>query len=242
MKYLQILGLVASAAHAAERPLPEPLIGETVTDIDRDAPGELELELNTGRHPLRADPAQGMEATLEAEWRPLRRLGVAVEFGPSLQQASRLWSGRAAASWALHPSENFHVQLEGAVQTGSEMGAELPGGPALAGYVGARAGGWVGVVALRAGAGVSLGRGHQPRAAGYGTLAALVLLPGESYTGLESGVDFARQDRLVLAPHLTWSAQSWAVPLRLQLSVPVQPGQTLHVGVLFRVLWEFDRD
>lgn len=222
---------VPALAHAAT--LPEPLIGETITDIDGVEAGELEVDFNGG---LSLVPRGRQQLTVEAEWRPLRRMGVTAEFGAA-QGLALL--GRAGLSWAWHPAENWHLQAE-AVWHGDVLGvaADLPGDARQPWYAGLRAGGWAGALAVRAGAGVSAGGVSARAVPAYATLALLLPLAvgEESAAGLETEADWARVHVWVFAPHFTlgWSGGDW----RLQCSLPLSGD---GIGLMVRLLRQMDR-
>src|SRR5580692_6929613 len=104
-----MFALLAVADTAAERAgnIPEPIVAETITDIDGVTGGEVEVDL-TGYA-----TSHVQSASLEVEWRVFSRLGVELEAG--LGDESSGWDGdlRLGASIPLVHYHGFHLMAEG---------------------------------------------------------------------------------------------------------------------------------
>src|SRR4051812_42505740 len=90
----------AVAQVPGRHPMPEPLLAESVTDIDSSEAGELELDVSAAR----TSPGRTWLAAAEVEWRALERLGLALEVGAGLDAAARSedpMSVRLAAAFVL---------------------------------------------------------------------------------------------------------------------------------------------
>jgi hypothetical protein len=76
---LPSVSAAASEGLAQRVPFPESLLTESTTDIDADEAGELEHEANLTRVGARTGGAFATLASVEVEWRALRRLGLRLE-------------------------------------------------------------------------------------------------------------------------------------------------------------------
>ena len=96
---------VARGADAVERPLPEPLFTESVTDLDGEEGGEVEAELNASVMRARRGGATASSQSVEIEWLVTRKLGLRIEpFRSTVDSASALvttYGANGAASWKL---------------------------------------------------------------------------------------------------------------------------------------------
>ena len=72
------------ASPLGPRKMPEPLIGESVTDLDGTEAGELEVDATGLVHP----PDGFWSSGVEVEWRALPRLGISLEGATSREAAS----------------------------------------------------------------------------------------------------------------------------------------------------------
>ncbi|MFL5355656.1 hypothetical protein [Archangium sp.] len=256
VRTLVALGLLGATprADASEPPaMPEPLLGESVTDLDGLEAGELELELTGLLTPPRTARGGGWQGSMELEWRALERLGLMVEVGmggglgrPELEGVS----ARAAGSWMLlhDVARGLHVQAElGArlLSEDEEAAAFEPGEATLPLWFGLRAGWRQGAWTVRAGlGGQALGRSAHlvPLRA---NLSALGQVGPWSFLGVELEGDWARASWLVVAPTALVDLGPVELPVRLGLAVPWSParsGRHSETGFMLRLVYELDRD
>jgi hypothetical protein len=103
--------------------MPEPLIGESVTDIDSLDAGELELDLTETT--LRRTPSEtgGMMTSLETEWRATKNLGLSAELATSSDETVE-FSGTASWSLVHDLQRGFHLQAEIGIRSGEASNRE----------------------------------------------------------------------------------------------------------------------
>jgi hypothetical protein len=237
--------LISSFAHASG--MPEPLISESVTDIDSTEAGEVEVDLTESILRATSGESDGIKTSVEAEWRATKRLGLSAEISTSSDEAVG-FSG--AASWALlHDfKRGFHLQAEVGGQTTheTEVGREWEDA-SLPFFFGLRAGlsqnGWT----LRAGVG---GQAFGPSAHSVPARASLALFHGfglegqTGFIGTELITDWARPAPFFAAPEIVVHFSRW-LPLSLGVAVPLSPGTdqaSASWGVVIRAIYEFERD
>jgi hypothetical protein len=236
--------------------MPEPLIGETITDIDGVEAGELEVDLAGIAQPARNGGAGAWSGALEMEWRATSRLGLGLEvglrgpLGAAAAGCARAVSLRSAASVALlhDPAHDFHLMAEASAQLEGEGTLPSdPGDPALPARFGLRAGLRQGLVTLRAGAGLGVGSGSARRVPLRTGLAVLFQVgpAGQSgFAGVEIDADWARRTPLVLAPQVVVDAKPLGLPALFGLALPLRldpEGHEPRLGFLLRVMVEIDR-
>jgi hypothetical protein len=235
--------------------LPEPILTETVTDIDSDERGELELAANGLAFRARRGGAFSLDASVEAEWIVHRLVGVRVEPTFALSrdagQSSSATELGASAGVAFKLFQDFErslfVQAEVLARLPWDESAIVqPGDPALPLAIDVRAATRRGPLTLRWG----IGAGAYGEAAHYplrGSVAALLPFEGTGrlgFWGLEVDVDGARTAPLVAAPNLVTKLPG-GIPLRLGLALPLAIGETAErpsFGFLVRVYYESDRE
>ncbi len=230
--------LTLLTAHEGE--MPEPILVESITDLDTQEEGELEMELLTSTALDRERPWSGR---LEAEWRATGHLGLMLEVGidgPGPAEPAI----RAGASFSLLHLEplGLHAQviLIGNWHTGNPEPVLLdPAEPATTLSLGLHAGWrrqWFTVRAeLTAGVGGDVA--HLP------IRANLALLAGDRrmFLGLESMLDLARADPWALAAEAELRDEVEGAPVRLGLAVPWRPRTAVNdVAVILRLLVGFD--
>src|SRR5260370_30376570 len=135
------LGLPARAAEGqpGKTPMPEPLIGESITDLDRSEAGELEIDFTVVARRTRLPTLSVGSGAIELEWGVTRDLGLAVEVGISkgLGPDSALVSFEpglrvAAAGGLIHDfARDIHLHLESSAGGLTEMNEKLIGGEDL---------------------------------------------------------------------------------------------------------------
>lgn len=236
-------------------PMPEPLIAESVTDIDGDVQGEIEFDLTSAFARSHQTGADGATIQAEAEWRATRRLGLSLEVDADRERASggspreANVSGSIAASWVLlHDfTKDMHLQLEFSARVGADENVDslTPGAFHLPYVAGLRFGKRWDRWTLRSGIGVSFGGGTSL----VGALAVFhetVSKAGrQSFYGIEFNADTARGRPLEIDPEVVFAVPIGSTPPRLGAALlwsPSHEGSGASVGALLRLIVELDRD
>jgi hypothetical protein len=247
----EVRTMVASPGRAK---MPEPLLTESITDLDGERAGEIEIDAN-GSLLRRATAVSQWQGSLEAEWRALERLGLAVDVGLGRVldgTSSPVVSVRPAASWVLTHSQplDFHLMAEvsarisrdstEAVQDSGEGALPLSGGLRF----GIRRGWFTVRSFLGAGAG-----GHSAHALPLRTQAAVLAEFGRSgrlgFGGFEMDADWGRRTPFTLAANVVVRGSHLHVPFDLGIAVPWTPQSRYgdgSLGVLVRLIFEIDHD
>ena len=237
----------ASAERATK--IPEPVLEESITDIDRAEAGELEAEGILG---VTRDGAgrRTQQTGIEAEWGVTDRLGLALETGTSRRDEDRRqqFAGvqLGAAYGFFHDATNdLHFQLESSAHLfgDAEAVAHEPGDTALPYAVQARGGFRRGTFSVRTATGIGFGA-HSPHLPVRATMAFLGELPrGAGFAGIEVGVDGGRLVPYFVALDVFGDLTPLGIPARLGIALPWTPpgsGQRATLGIFLRVLVEFD--
>jgi hypothetical protein len=110
---------VAPEEEETRAPMPEPILGETTTDIDGTDAGEVEIEANAVMLRSRTAGAFDLQLSPEVEWLVTRRFGVKIEpfFERSAaagESTSNSGGVGAGLSWKLVQDfrDDFHLQAE----------------------------------------------------------------------------------------------------------------------------------
>jgi hypothetical protein len=235
-------------------PLPEALLTESATDVDASQAGEIEFEANLAAIGARSGGTRAMAASLEAEWRVLRDVGLRLE--PSyvrVVQGSRRnefgLSGTVALGLLHDLRRDLHVQAELLGRTAESLDASvltpeetvLPFALDLVGA--ARRGRWT----LRVTIGVEAG-GHFAYAPVHTDAALLTPFLSEGrfgFFGLEVRADWARRTPLVVAPDLVAFTTPLGLPFSVSVALPVNigaPATTASFGFFARLMWMADRE
>jgi hypothetical protein len=229
-------------------PLPEPIFTETVTDLDGDEAGEVEVEVNGSNVRARRGPASELSSTVELEWLVTRRLGLRLE--PSYSRARddlgivrRGFGLSGGASWKLHQDfdHDFHSQLE--------MGGRWPwddhktaqaGESALPFYADVRSGIRVAWLTIRGGLGLDAGERAPGLRGSLALLRGFVDTSRFGFFGVELDADGARRAPFVLAPNVVADCTPLSLPFRLALAIPIvlgeratEPSAGLYVRLFF---------
>jgi hypothetical protein len=221
-----LLVLVAAEATAERPPIPEPILAETITDIDAPTAGEIELELNSSYLRARRGGAYELEVGPEIEWLATDRLGTMLElFGGRDAAAEEPSTSRFGASvglsWKLlHAfAQDFHLQAEARGRFPTDLATAAPGESAqplstdlLAAL---RAGRWT----FRSSIGVSIGRApaHVPLRGSAVILTDLGEAQRNGFWGLEATADGAKVAPFALALDLVPDLTRAGLPFRLGL-------------------------
>jgi len=243
-----LAGVMVLAAPA----MPEPLLGESITDIDGERAGELEVDLN-GAVPVFGGNSPTWLLGVEAEGRVTRRLGLSAEAEMPTPLSAGAVGVRLGASWTLlhDRPRHFHVQAEatarllgddrGGVDTSAALGDSAQ--PYSAGL---RAGLTWGIWTLRAALGAQAGAASAhllPLRAGFALLASVGPSGTWGFTGVDAAVDWGRRSPLVVAPTLGLRGVPLDVPTDLLLALPIRvgsAGEATQWGLAARLVIEFD--
>lgn len=234
-------------------PIPEPLLTETVTDIDGSDPGEVEIEANGSVARAVRGGASALDGSLEVEWLVSRRLGVRVE--PSISRdadgAAVVTGGvSGGVSWKLWQDfgRRLHLDVEALGRAPwDQTTLAQPGDPALPAALDVRAAWQPAWLALRASAGAGA-FGHAEHAPLRGSIALLAPFEGSGrfgFWGVEVDADGARGAPVVVAFDVVPNFTPAGLPLRLGLALPWNVGERddrPSVGVFLRVFYESERE
>jgi hypothetical protein len=240
----------AGAGEPKRSAMAEPLIGETITDIDGDEPGEGEIDGTAWGAGWPRGIAYGL-GELEGELKLTKRVGAAIAIESSGDRSGGAGLGiRAGASLGLLHDfrHDFHLQLEATVQLfeaerGSDGGIELEA-PYRAGLrAGYRHHGWL---TLRAGAGLAFGG---PRTVPLWVELALLGEWGpverRSFAGVEVLGDFAARLPIIVIPEIAIGLRIHRLPVRVGVGLPITLGYArsdYSLGGLFRLIFEVEPD
>src|SRR5512140_1921153 len=154
-------GVCHGLDHEARPPLPEPILTESVTDVDGAEDGEVEVEANASALRARRGGGYALDGSLEVEWLATRRFGLRVEpavgserVGADTTRTS--WGGSAGASWKLVQdwTRDVHLQVEAQGRVPADATASVgPADPALPLVLDLRGGLRTGLVTFRFAAG-----------------------------------------------------------------------------------------
>jgi hypothetical protein len=234
--------------------MPEPILGESVTDIDGAHAGELEVSGAGGSLRSRTGGGVLALATLEAEWLVTSHLGLRIEPGvvhvegePGSQDE---WGVGGTASWKLVRDfeDDFYLQGEIGAETAEQQGTFVtPDRSALPYLFDALAGWRTGRWTLRASAGAAAGGAspHPPLRTALALLWALDRSGLAGFFGVEGIVDGTWASPFFVAPDLVADLAPIGVPARLGLAIPWAPGagsSQPSLGVYLRLIVEPSRD
>jgi hypothetical protein len=240
--------------------MPEPLIGESITDIDSDEAGEIEVDLTGALYHARHGLTWGT-GSAELELKITRRLGVTLELGfvgaTEHGLHGEIAAGLSVAIWHDY-RRDIHLQFEArSIVLDNEFirAAEAPmpdaGAPPIAfGLRSAFRRRWL---TARFGFGPSIAGTGGPvplwaDAALYAEWGGRVAGPRgiSSFAGVEVVTDWASATPVVISPEVVIGVHTHEVPIRLGFGVPFfianrDRGQPL-VGGILRLMLELDRD
>jgi hypothetical protein len=234
--------------------MPEPLLTESITDLDGTRAGEVEIDVSASA--LHRETGAGQwQSSVEVEWRALERLGFALDLGVGRafdSARSTVVSVRPAASWVLMHAQpldcHLMAELSGRVSRDDNEDLQDPGEGALPVSGGLRFGIRTGWLTARTflGAGAGSHSAHAvPLRAQAAVLAELGPKGRLGFAGFEVDADWARRTPVTLAANLILRGGTVHVPLDLGIAVPWTPQSRYgdaSVGVLVRLILEIDRD
>ncbi len=229
----------AAGARSPRARIPEPLLLDSTTDIDSDETGEVEIDLvgTSGRH--------GSGATVEAEWRATRQLGLSLQVGTTREPGGEDLDASAAVAWALYHQYalDLHVQAFGRVRlpfTAERQTAALdPADPVLPISAGVQGAIRRGLVTVRSELAVEAGGNGAHRLSVRG---ATALLMGGSlgFAGVELLGDLASSAPWTLAAEASLDISRGLLPLRLGVAVPWRLQSPHDVAVIAGVVVELN--
>jgi len=237
------------------QPIPEPLLAETITDIDGREAGELELELNGLNWRALRGGAQKWQASLEGEFLVTARLGLRLEAlyqrgRPVDTDGVRPIGASAGASWKLLHDfrRDLHLQAEVAFRYPSDTAIAVePGESPLPLVADLRAAWRRGRWTLRGSVGVGAGTAaaHAPFRGTVGVFAPLGPSERYGFWGIEMDGDAARRTPAVLALNLVPNLEPLRLPFRIGLALPWAIGAREtepSVGIFVRIFVESGRE
>jgi hypothetical protein len=241
-------------ADEARAPLPEPLLTETVTDIDSVEANEVELEANGALLRSRRGGAYSLDTSLEVEWVVHPRLGVRVEpaFGSDRDPATKQTGFGVGAGAAFKLVQDFerqiflHLELVGRLPW-DESTIIAPGDPQQPFAVDLRAAIRRGAITVRGGAGYGA-FGDAEHVPLRGSLAVLTPFDASGrfgFFGVELDADGARRAPFVVALNIEPNLVPIDIPLRLGLGVPLvidERDDRPSLGIFLRVFYESARE
>jgi hypothetical protein len=253
--FIALCTTLLAAASPARSKMPEPLLGESITDLDGAKAGEVEIDLN-GMTLRRATTGGAWSSSLEAEWRALERLGLGLEVGfggPLGSPGGAALSLRVAASFVLlHDfARDTHLMLEAGgrlIERPDVPGDFEPGESALPYSLGLRGGVRGGWLTLRGFLGAGAGDHSAHLVPLQAQVAALTELGANGrwgFYGVELDGDWARNTPFVLAPNFVLDAAPLGVRLKMGLALPWTVGARKNepaLGILVRFMFELDND
>jgi hypothetical protein len=236
----------------------EPLLGESVTDIDSDEPGETEIDF-TGLTQHSGKSATWGGGAIELELRVTRRLGVSFEIGLTGGLNQGLFGDLSAAgSYAVWHDfrRQLHLQIEARAlaldtQFASPKQRTIPEAEAPQFAFGLRGAWRWHWLTLRFGFGPSIGPSEAApfwadlAVFGEWSWRSAVTRGLVSFAGVEAVTDWSNTTPVVVNPQIVFAFLLGEVPTRIGLGVPVyvaNRGYGPFVGGLLRVLLELDRD
>jgi len=233
----------------------EPLIGESITDIDSNEAGETEVDLTGGIYHGREGLTWGT-GTAEIEIRLTRRLGVSLEIAFAGAQdhgfQGALNAGLSVALWHDYRRDlHFQFEARALVSDGQLAPARLRpipddgAEPYAFGLRGAWRRRWL---TLRFGLGPSIA-GHGGSVPIWADAAILFEWGARrgvvSFAGVEVVTDWASASPVVISPEVALAFRLGEVPVRVGLGVPcfvANRDRGPSVGAVLRIVFEFERD
>jgi hypothetical protein len=249
-----VLFLLSADETPPERPpIPEPILVETITDIDAHRAGEVEYELNTLYMRSREGGAYELEGGPEVEWLATDRLGTILEVFGSRDATGAPPTNHvgvtAGLSWKLLHDfrRDFHLQAEIWGRYPFELETNDPGEQALPFALNLASALQMGRWTLRSTMGVSAGgkAAHVPLQGGAVLLTGLGGSQGDGFCGLEIVADGAKLAPLTLAFDLVPDLTRAGLPFRVGVvgSYAFGAPQTVPSwGVFLRIFVESERE
>lgn len=251
------VALHARADDDERPPLPESILTESVTDVDTDEAGEVELESNLSSVGEARGGTNATSVDLEFEWRVLSFVGARIEpsfthttFGGDGSDKGFGVSGGLSVGLLHDWAHDAHLQLElNARRYSVEDDRSVFLGETALPYEPQLLGAWrIDRVTLRGSTGVELGPGmvaHAPIDIEASILTGFDHDARLGFFGVETEVDLARTAPVMLAPDLVTSLTTLGLPLQVGVAVPWfvgSPTVRANVGVLLRLFYVSERE
>jgi hypothetical protein len=237
-------------------PLPEPILTETVTDIDGNEAGEVEFEANGSVFRARRGGGYGLDASLEAEWIVHPRFGVRLEPTLAVDRDSALSPPSTDAGVSVGAALKVFQDFERQFFLHAECLARLPwdespiiqpGDPALPFAVDLRAALRRGALTLRWGVGFGAfgDAEHVPLRASVAAMAPFEASGRLGFWGIELDADGARTAPFVAALNVVPNLVPAGIPFRLGLAIPwaiAERDERPSLGIFVRIFYESARE
>ena len=247
---ITLSSFVTRVAAADSTPLHEPIFTETVTDIDAEDGGELEMELNVSSYAARRGSGAQRRSRVEIEYRATRAFGFLLEPGVEQSREGTTTSYRydldtGVALGLLHEG-GFHLQLESGVRIGRSGRTETIGDAGLPGHADVRGALNLGAVTMRSSVGAEAG-GTPEKLPFRASLAALAGI-GDGhcgFAGVELEVDGARRAPYGVAADVVADLTPLGLPFRVGVGVPLLLGAQRNspsFGGYLRLFWVSARE
>jgi hypothetical protein len=251
--------LTARAGRAADPvrrpPMPEPILGESVTDIDGIEAGELEVSADAGRLRSRRQGSQLTLAGAEVEWLVTHRLGLRIEPQTVRTEGSGIgphddFDVAAAVCWKLvrDLTDDFYLQAEAGGQLPWQASAyPTPDQAGLPFVVDMRTGYRRGAWTMRGSVGAAAGGAapHTPLRASAALLIGFDRQARTGFFGVEAIADGTWVSPFVVAPDVVADLAPVGLPVRIGVSLPWSPGAgdtQPSLGLYLRLIVEPLRD
>lgn len=236
--------------------LPEPLLGESITDLDGTKAGEVELDHTALGLPSKGARPGSLRASAELEWRITERFGLGIEVGGSREGAPALVTPALSVgvSYALfhdlardlHLMAEVRARLLEENESGISLPVADPSEPGRRVMAGLRGGGRYGLLTVRAAAALeAVGDSAHvvPLRLELAALGSFGPRGAWGFGGLELIADWTRPGILVWAPMVLLDGAWLGLPVKLAGSVPLQrdEGSWRYSGMV-RLLFELDDD
>lgn len=241
------------AAHGGGTTLAEPVVEENITDVDATAIGTIETDLTGATIAPRNSPRAGSWTSgVEAEWRPIDRLGIGgglVTGGGTsglVPESVTALTPHVAASFVSLRDQRRKLFLQWEASARYPKGeVSDPTDPALPVALGVRWAAEVGPFTLRAGEFAEAGgtSTRLPIRQSYAVLLMFLSAPSRLYLGGEFIEDWARRSPGLLIPETLLLTRFLGEPIRLGVGVPVtfsSRATDRDIGLAFRLVIEPD--
>ena len=235
-------------------PVPEPILTETVTDIDGHEADELEFEASGSNSRAVTGGAYELQGSVEGEWLVTNRFGVRGEaffsggrrFGENVPRGGFGMSFAGSVKLVRDLRRDFYLQVEAAGRVPFDAPQIVqPGEATLPIVIDLRAAWRRAFLTFRGGFGVEAGRfADVPLRTSLGIFTSL----GHErfgFVGLEFDGDFARRNPVVLALDVVPSLTSIGLPFKLGFALPLALGVDStkpSIGFFFRIVVESSRE
>jgi hypothetical protein len=241
-------GIEGDEEEEALTAVPEPMLLESITDVDLAHAGELEMDIDFSIVPSVANSIIG--GRFESEWRASQRVGLALELSFAREARTSdnyAFGARAAASFVLlHDfARNLHLQAVLAGRAPLETDESIAHDAAetslpFAGGIHAAIG--LGPLSLRAQLLGEAGEGNVAHAPVHAGIVALLRVDDLGFFGAEWIQDWALERPFTVAPEVVFDGATRRLPFRVGMTVPIHLGveRNQAFNVITRIILELD--